>query len=256
MPSSLVIGALVVAWLVVLVPMISRRHKEVVRTGDAVLAARVVRSGAGSAGLGSGASRDARREAHTMLRRRDEDAVNYAAIQQETTELPLPADDDLADADGFTQAPPARCPPRAYRPGRGGYDEHSAELQASAKYAARRRAVGTMVIIAAGLAVLAALGPAGVWWLQLVADLALVGYLGYLRRQVRIEEAIRRRRAARLRAAAEDAGYEPRARPCADDEPPVPSYPGARMVSVDDDDPAFDELEEDVIPAYRPAVGE
>jgi hypothetical protein len=266
MPSSLVVGALVVAWLVVLVPMVSRRRKEVVHTGDAVLAARVVHSGAGATGLVSRARSGARREAHTMPRREDGQPVQQAGIQQETTELPLPADDDLREADMPVETPPEREVSRAYRPGRGGYDEQGAALAASAKYATRRRAVTGLVVAAAVLAVLAALGPAGLWWLQLVADIALVGYLGYLRRQVRIEEDVRRRRAARLHPTDDEEGRDeedpdefpaqPSARPFTDDVPPPAIHPGARMVGVDDDDPAFDDLADDAIPPYRPAVGE
>ena len=49
MPSSLVVVALVLAWLVVLVPMIVRKRQEVAKTADSELAARVVRSGSGEA---------------------------------------------------------------------------------------------------------------------------------------------------------------------------------------------------------------
>ncbi|HEX3791365.1 MAG TPA: gephyrin-like molybdotransferase receptor GlpR [Pseudonocardiaceae bacterium] len=45
MPSSLIIVALVVAWLLVLVPIVARRRQEVAKTADSTLAARVVRSG-------------------------------------------------------------------------------------------------------------------------------------------------------------------------------------------------------------------
>ena len=45
MPSSLIIVALVGAWLLVLVPIVARRRQEVARTADSTLAARVVRSG-------------------------------------------------------------------------------------------------------------------------------------------------------------------------------------------------------------------
>jgi hypothetical protein len=265
MPSSLVVGALVVAWLVVLVPMVSRRREEVVRTGEAALAARVVHSGSGAAGFVSRGSSGARREAHRMPEREDED-VQDAVIQQETTELPLPAGDGLADAEVPEQARPERLGPRPYRPGRGGYDEQGAALQARAKYATRRRVVTGIVIAAALLAVLAALGPAALWWLQLLADVALVGYLGYLRRQVRIEEEIRRRRAGRLYALGEEEqdseecreelAVQPGVRPFAEDAPPAAAHPGARMVRVDDDDPAFDELGDDAIPPYCPAVGQ
>lgn len=52
MPSSLIIVALVVAWLLVLVPIVARRRQEVVKTADSTLAARVVRSGGVSASVG------------------------------------------------------------------------------------------------------------------------------------------------------------------------------------------------------------
>jgi hypothetical protein len=268
MPSSLVIGALVVAWLVVLVPMVSRRRQEIAYTADAALAARVVRSGVACDGLVSGAGSGARREAHTMPNRSDEDWADSvdvidgppdeAASEQETTELPLPAEEDLRRAPSAGQPASEPMPPRPYRPGRGGYDEHSAELQARVKYATRRRVVGGIVVTALVLALLAAVGPAGLWWLQVLADLSLVGYLGYLRRQVRIEEDVRRRRAARLGAMAEeeDAGDAPPARPLVAPGPPPAVHPGARLVDPDDDDPAFDELDDSVIPPYRPAVGE
>ena len=53
MPSSLVVVALVVAWLVVLVPMIVRKRQEVAKTGDSELGARVLRSGNGEADTGA-----------------------------------------------------------------------------------------------------------------------------------------------------------------------------------------------------------
>lgn len=48
MPSSLIIVALAAAWLVVLVPMVARRRQEIARTGEDDLSARVVRSGGGA----------------------------------------------------------------------------------------------------------------------------------------------------------------------------------------------------------------
>src|SRR5262250_3002450 len=45
MPSSLVFAALALAWLVILVPMVARRRREVVRTADSALASRVLHRG-------------------------------------------------------------------------------------------------------------------------------------------------------------------------------------------------------------------
>ena len=49
MPSSLVFAALALAWLVILVPMVARRRREVVRTADSALAARVLDRRGGTA---------------------------------------------------------------------------------------------------------------------------------------------------------------------------------------------------------------
>jgi hypothetical protein len=55
-----------------------------------------------------------------------------------------------------------------------------------------------MLIVALVTGVVAAISVPTVWWLHGVVDVMLVGYLVYLRRQVRLEEAIRERRAARM----------------------------------------------------------
>src|SRR2546421_13064981 len=94
MPSSLIVVALGVAWLVVLVPMIVRKRQEIARTADSALAARVVHSG-GADEL----------EEDPMT---DVEDVDEAAPADEPDYEPeyayVPADE-----------------PRRYRPGRGGY---------------------------------------------------------------------------------------------------------------------------------------
>src|SRR5699024_5718181 len=88
---------------------------------------------------------------------------------------------------------------RPYRPGRGGFDPEAAEIAAQAKYTHRQRVVvallGAVVVTAIVAAVLASV----LWWLHAIVDVSLVGYLVYLRRQVRIENDIRERRTARLK---------------------------------------------------------
>ncbi len=88
---------------------------------------------------------------------------------------------------------------RRYRPGRGGYDPEAAALAAQARYTFRQRAVLVLVLTAATTALVAVvLVVPEAWWVHGAADLLLVGYLVNLRRQVRSEQAIRARRAARL----------------------------------------------------------
>ena len=123
------------------------------------------------------------------------------------------------------------------------------------------------------LTVVLALVAAPVWWWAVAVTVAaLTGYLVYLRRQVRIEDEVRRRRAAR------HAGGRRRSWPAGpvDDEvepehertevfervaEPDPgdvffAPPGAEVVDLDDEDPAFDELDPSFEPRYRRAVGE
>jgi hypothetical protein len=87
---------------------------------------------------------------------------------------------------------------RRFRAGRGGYDPEAAALAARARYAFRQRMVVALVLLAIASGLVAwGLGLPAEWWVHGGVDLCLVGYLVYLRRQVRLEQAIRSRRAAR-----------------------------------------------------------
>jgi hypothetical protein len=186
MPSSLVFAALALAWIVVLVPMVARRRQEVRRTADSALAARVLRRG---------------------------DAAVARARPEEVPAMPAKPDHD--DAYRAYDPPPRD---RHYRPGRGGYDPHAAELAARAKYGFRQRVVLFLLLAALATGLIAGLALPVCWWAHGGVDALLVAYLAYLRRQVRIEQEIRRRRLERARtrraiesrrpAEAHDAGPE------------------------------------------------
>ncbi|MBM7771715.1 hypothetical protein JOD54_001919 [Actinokineospora baliensis] len=231
MPSSLIVVGLVVAWLVVLVPMVVRKRQEIARTTDTALAARVVRSGSHSA--------DTREELAMADEADADDAVD---------EDDLVADDE-----------PELDEPRRYRPGRGGYDAEAAARSARAKYAFRQRVVLLVLLAAIATGVAAGLVDPLLWWLHGLVDLTLVGYLTYLRRQVRIEQEIRERRAARAATATPRRSH---ARPAEEDMDRVTTiptrtpHPGAVVVELDDEDPWFDELGEPTHLTYRRAVGE
>lgn len=258
MPSSLIFAALVGAWLVVLVPMVAKRRQEVARTADSALASRVLR--------------------------RPEPSHHGEEVPRMTERTAHPEPQPVAPADGDE---------RRFRPGRGGYDPEAAALAARARYAFRQRIVVGLLLAAVATLVLALLMTTTYWWAHAALDVALVGYLGYLRRQVRIEEEVRRRRAARLdtarrrpaaqlrhdehvgseaehrdeaedRGAADDPNEEdhphdapPRpAEPVVRTAPPAVVHPRAVAVDLDDEDPAFDELDPSFEPPYRRAAGE
>jgi hypothetical protein len=272
MPSSLVVVALVVAWLVVLVPMIVRKRQEVAKTGDSELAARVVRSGTGA--------EDDTEEApvHDEEEIREDFEGELVAQITEASE-DVPDDDaDQADMSYYDEDYPAR----RYRPGRGGFDPEAAAVIARAKYAFRQRVVLAMIIGAIVTAVVAGVAYPPLWWAHGTIDVVLISYLVYLRRQVRIEDEIRERRLARMQRvrraqalAAQRSRYaeEPRTveeyveeiyheeEPEADrvaDRPAVPAahHADAVLVDLDDEDPVFEELEDPGNLPYRRAVGE
>ncbi|MBW0101446.1 gephyrin-like molybdotransferase receptor GlpR [Pseudonocardia sp. KRD291] len=238
MPSSLIFVGLVVLWLLILVPTVARRQQEVARLSPALLSGRVLErpmrhrfpevgvmerlDDRGATTVGElverrddvPAPRD-RDSADDRPDLRDEDLrdedlrddleqeLDDELVPDSEAELDLGVERDVHDlGDGHDvhdeddrqwERPPAR-----YRPGRGGYDPEAAAVAAHAKYAFRQRVVlGLLVLLLASVA--AALLVTGLfWWATGVLGAGLAGYLTYLRRQVRIEEAIRDRRAARL----------------------------------------------------------
>ncbi|SDO81248.1 gephyrin-like molybdotransferase receptor GlpR [Lentzea jiangxiensis] len=252
MPSSLIIVALVVAWLVVLVPIMARKRQESARS--------------------VGEEYDAMPDAE------------YDDIHD--------IDDAYFDEEEYVERP--------FRHGRGSYDPETAALVAQAKYALRRRVVAFLLIAAVATGIAAGVFHAKLWYGHAALDVVLVGYLAYLRRQVRIEEEIRARRLARLQQVRRRRATGPQQQqqqqqqqaPIAVDAtaggvgavaepveavgeaettqvevvedkpalPPLPRYehhvrPGAIPVDSDDEDPVFVELDGVESLRYRGAVG-
>jgi hypothetical protein len=186
-PSSMIFVGLVVLWLLILVPAVARHRQEVVRPSVAALSGRVL-------------ERPRRRNLEVDVM--DVTESRTAATRVEDEELHVPAarsapdDDDAAeyaDGDRGWERPPPR-----YRPGRGGFDPDAAAMTAQARYAFRQRVVLTLLVAALVSGVVAGVALPALWWVHGAVDISLVGYLVYLRRQVRMEEAIRDRRAARM----------------------------------------------------------
>jgi hypothetical protein len=196
----MIFASLVVLWLLILVPAVARRRQEVARPSVAALSGRVL---------------DRPRRVPGQGREREVDGMD-----DEPGRVEDHVDDDHAE-DLFTHTVAERDdrrwerPAPRYRPGRGGFDPEAAALAARTRYAFRQRVVLTLLIAALVTGLIAALAVPGVWWAHGAVDLALVAYLVYLRRQVRLEEAIRERRAARM------AGTR---RPSAADDPELDAW--------------------------------
>jgi hypothetical protein len=167
-PSSLIFAGLVATWLAVFVPMTARRRKQMTRPSDTAMSSRVLE-----------------RPVRTRM-----DGERSAPVRPGSEEVGDSMHID-ADTDAGRDA--------RYRPGRGGYDAEAAELAARARYTFRQRMVLGLVLLSVASALVAwGLSVPEAWYVHGGADVLLLAYLINLRRQVRLENAIRARRAARF----------------------------------------------------------
>lgn len=247
MPSSLLVVVLVAAWLVVLVPMVAKHRQEVRRTGDAVLAARVLHHGGSDARL--------RRPGPAAGHRSDPDwrAHEYEYQYQEAAvddeRFDAHPDDRVEEYAEAEYAEPEYAEPEYTEPeyapersGRGGYDPQADAVSRMARFAFRRRLVLGLLVAAVLTAILAAVAFTSLWMVHALLDLGLVGYLVYLRSQVRIEEDVRARRMARMGRAR--LGVDSKVDEAYGEVPQRLRRPGAIVLEIDDEDPAFDELDD------------
>jgi hypothetical protein len=286
MPSSLIIVALAEAWLVVLVPMVARKRQQVAMTADSAMAARVVRSGSTRSEGREEFSMSDSAMSNSAVSKSSAAAKNAEpSVEDDLVELESELDEDLEEEEfeegEFEPLPQPSRPAaprgrsaRTYRPGRGGFDPEAAEIAARAKYSYRQRVVVLLLVL-----VLATAGVAGfvwmmLWWANGLVDVGLVGYLAYLRRQVRIEEEIRQRRLARYNNSRTRARGHGTIEKDVEADVEVVSAPPRRevlerkpsptsrlrrhavVVDLDDEDPAFHELDEPGTGSFRRASGE
>jgi hypothetical protein len=109
------------------------------------------------------------------------------------------------------------------------------------KYAFRKRVLMVMALALVGSAATAfLLTPAG-WWVCGSTSAVTVLYLGYLRRQTRIEERVQRRRMQRM--ARSRLGVENTYDREFDVVPSRLRRPGAVVLEIDDEDPIFEHLD-------------
>jgi len=156
-------------------------------------------------------------------------AAGYYAYDEDDRPAAVPRHEPRGRADEDWDRPPA-----AFRRGRGGFDAEAAALAARARYGFRQRVVIGLLVLAVATALVAVLALPALWWVHGLVDLTLVGYLVYLRRQVRLEEAIRARRAARM------AGTR---RSAATDDPESDDWAGRDHVRADDHEDYWERAE-------------
>jgi hypothetical protein len=156
-----------------------------------------------------------------------------------------PARVDYDDYDGGGTAEQDFVPSRR---GRGGYDPEADAIARAARYTFRQRAVLGLLLTAILSGALALVLTPLLWWACGLAATVLVTYLAYLRKQVRMEEEIRRRRAARLNRGHQDEA-DPHARRARsphgtmDRDTARALRRRSTLVEPDDEDPMFAHLD-------------
>ncbi|QUR68714.1 divisome protein SepX/GlpR [Mycobacterium spongiae] len=121
------------------------------------------------------------------------------------------------------------------------FDTSTAAAVSARKYAFRKRVLMVMAAVLVGSAVAAFEITPSAWWICGIATAVTVLYLGYLRRQTRIEAKVRRRRAQRM--ARSRLGVENTHDRAYDVVPERLRRPGAVVLEIDDEDPAFAHLD-------------
>jgi hypothetical protein len=157
-------------------------------------------------------------------------------------------DDDGADQyeyiDDTSGIPIGEEPPMIATPAyarRHRYDADTAAAVSARKFAFRRRMLMVMALMLVGSAATAFLLTSAAWWFCGMTSGATVLYLGYLRRQTRIEERVRRRRMQRM--ARSQLGVENTYDREYDVVPSRLRRPGAVVLEIDDEDPIFEHLD-------------
>jgi uncharacterized membrane protein len=155
-----------------------------------------------------------------------DDEYEYVA---DSSGLEAPSEADLQLADSLTAA-------RRHR-----YESKTAAAVSVRKYKFRKRMLMVLAAMVVGSAVAAFTVTSALWWVCGAIGAVTMFYLAYLRRQTRIEERLRRRRAQRM--ARSRLGVENTDDHEFDVVPSRLRRPGSVVLEIDDEDPIFEHLD-------------
>jgi uncharacterized membrane protein len=158
----------------------------------------------------------------------DESDAEYEYVA-DSSGLEAPSDSELELADSLSAARKRR------------YESKTAAAVGVRKYKFRKRMLMVMAaLVIASVAAAYTLTPI-MWWASAVISAMTLLYLAYLRRQTRIEERLRRRRAQRI--ARSRLGVENTDDREFDVVPSRLRRPGSVVLEIDDEDPIFEHLD-------------
>ncbi|SRX93883.1 hypothetical protein MSP7336_02127 [Mycobacterium shimoidei] len=159
----------------------------------------------------------------------------------EDEDQPTAEDDEYEYVEDTSGIPIAEEDPAPAVMRRRGYSARTAAAVSARKYAFRKRVLMAMALVLAGSAAAAFVLSPSAWWVCGATGALTVLYLGYLRRQTRIEARVRRRRMQRMARAR--LGVESTLDREFDVVPARLRRPGAVVLEIDDEDPIFEHLD-------------
>ena len=155
-----------------------------------------------------------------------DDEYEYVA---DSSGLEAPTDNELELADSLSAARKRR------------YESKTGAAVSARKYKFRKRMLTVMSLLVIAAVVTAYTLTPIMWWVSAAVSAITLFYLAYLRRQTRIEERLRRRRAQRM--ARSRLGVENTDDREFDVVPSRLRRPGAAVLEIDDEDPIFEHLD-------------
>jgi hypothetical protein len=171
----------------------------------------------------------------------DEDMTDeFAAVSQDDTDYDYEYVDDTS---GVEESPDTELHVAGTKSQerRQAYESKTAAKVAARKFAFRKRMLMVMSVLLLASAIAAYVVSLTFWWVCGTVGAVTLLYLGYLRRQTRIEEQVRRRRAQRLRRS--HLGVENTNDQEFDVVPARLRRPGSVVLEIDDEDPIFEHLD-------------
>ena len=164
----------------------------------------------------------------------DPEADDYEYVD-DSSGLEAPSESDLQMADSLSAARRRR------------YESKTAAAVSDRKYKFRKRMLTVMAVLLVASTAAAFTVTSTLWWVVGAIGAVTLIYLAYLRRQTRIEERLRRRRAQRI--ARSRLGVENTDDREFDVVPARLRRPGSVVLEIDDEDPVFEHL--DYVPFAR-----
>ncbi|TPG35737.1 divisome protein SepX/GlpR [Mycolicibacterium hodleri] len=164
----------------------------------------------------------------------------FAAVSQDDTDYDYEYVDDTSGVEESSE-PDIHVAGTKSQKRRLGHESTTATRVAARKFAFRKRMLMAAAVLLLVTAIAAYFMSSTFWWVCGTVGAFTILYLGYLRRQTRIEEQVRRRRAQRIRRS--HLGVENTNDMEFDVVPARLRRPGSVVLEIDDEDPIFEHLD-------------